>query len=51
MWNEQFWLPRNTTWANFAELEQRGIRLPQLHDLIYVYPLALLLYVTRLLFE
>jgi hypothetical protein len=51
MWNEQFWLPRNTTWNDFTELEQTGIRVPCLHDLIYVYPLAGGLYLTRLSFE
>ncbi|CAF1553521.1 unnamed protein product [Rotaria sp. Silwood1] len=51
MWNEEFWLPRNITWKNFLELKQKGIRLPQFNDLIYVYPLAGILYITRLLFE
>ncbi|CAF1074212.1 unnamed protein product [Rotaria sordida] len=51
MWNEQFWLPRNTTWNDFLELEQKGIRIPQLRDLIYVYPLAGILYIIRVLFE
>jgi hypothetical protein len=51
MWNEQFWLPRNTTWKDFIELEQKGIRVPCLQDLIYVYPLACVLYITRLVFE
>lgn len=51
MWNEEFWLPRNITWRDFDELEQQGIRLPRFKDLIYVYPLALILYLTRILFE
>ncbi len=51
IWNEQFWLPNNITWNDFTELEQNGIRLPKFHDLIYVYPLAGLLYITRLVFE
>lgn len=51
MWNEQFWLPRNTTWKDFAELKQNGIEVPQLYHLIYVYPLAAVLYITRHLYE
>jgi hypothetical protein len=51
MWNEQFWLPKNTTWRDFLELKQRGIHVPEFHHLAYVYPLAALLYITRLLFE
>ncbi|CAF0714312.1 unnamed protein product [Adineta steineri] len=51
IWNDQFWLPENITWNDFSQLEQNGIRLPQIHDLIYVYPLAGILYITRVLFE
>ncbi|CAF0957648.1 unnamed protein product [Adineta ricciae] len=51
MWNEHFWLPRNTTWRDFVELEQQGIRVPRFQDLLYVYPLAGVLYILRLLFE
>ncbi|CAF1989914.1 unnamed protein product [Rotaria magnacalcarata] len=51
IWNDEFWLPQNTTWQNFHELEQNGVRLPKIRDLLYVYPLAALLYITRLLFE
>ncbi|CAF1318972.1 unnamed protein product [Adineta steineri] len=51
MWNEEFWLPKNTTWNDFVELRQKGIRIPQFHDLLYVYPLAGVLYIMRILFE
>jgi len=51
MWNEQFWLPKNTTWKDFLELKQQGIYVPEVHHLVYVYPLAGLIYITRLLFE
>jgi hypothetical protein len=51
MWNEAFWLPPNVTWQNFVELEQQGVVLPRLRDLLYVYPLAGVLYITRFFFE
>lgn len=51
MWSERFWLPRNTTWKNFTELRESGVEIPELYHLLYVYPLAALLYITRLLFE
>ncbi|UJR14933.1 hypothetical protein I4U23_001915 [Adineta vaga] len=51
MWNEHFWLPRNTTWKDFLELEQQGISVPRFQDLLYVYPLAGVLYILRILFE
>lgn len=51
MWNEQFWLPKNITWTDFHQLKQQGIPIPELHHLIYVYPLAGALYLTRLTFE
>jgi hypothetical protein len=51
IWNEEFWLPKNTTWKDFTQLEQNGIRTPKITDLLYVYPLAGLLYLARILFE
>lgn len=51
IWNDEFWLPKNTTWNDFLKLEQNGVRLTRIHDLLYVYPLAGLLYLARLLFE
>lgn len=51
IWNEDFWLPHNVSWNDFHRLEQRGVRLPQAHDLLYVYPLAGVLYLARLFFE
>ena len=51
MWSEQFWLPNNVTWNDFHELEQKGIRLPRMIDLAYVYPFAGILYIIRFIFE
>ena len=51
MWNEQFWLPKNITWQDFAELKQKGVPIPEFRHLAYVYPLAALIYIARLLFE
>ncbi|CAF2699343.1 unnamed protein product [Rotaria sp. Silwood2] len=51
IWTDEFWLPQNITWKDFKQLEQNGIRLPNIQDLFYVYPLAGLLYLTRFLFE
>jgi hypothetical protein len=51
IWNEEFWLPKNTTWNDLYQLEQNGIRVPKFTDLLYVYPLAGLLYLARFLFE
>ncbi|CAF1389224.1 unnamed protein product [Rotaria sordida] len=50
--NERFWLPGNTTWKDFARLEKdENIKLTNPNDLIYVYPLAGIIYVIRVLFE
>jgi hypothetical protein len=50
--NERFWLPANTTWKDFARLEQEeNIKLTNPRDLLYVYPLAGVIYVIRMLFE
>jgi ceramide synthetase len=51
IWNEEFWLPKNTTWKDFNQLEQNGIRVPRIPDLLFVYPLAGIIYIARLLFE
>jgi hypothetical protein len=51
IWNDQFWLPKNTTWKDFNQLEENGIRVPRISDLLYVYPLAGVLYLARLFFE
>ncbi|CAF2648713.1 unnamed protein product [Rotaria sp. Silwood2] len=50
--NERFWLPSNTTWKDFTRLEQEeNIKLTNPKDLLYVFPLAGVIYVIRLLFE
>jgi hypothetical protein len=51
IWNEEFWLPKTATWKDFTQLEQNGIHVPKISDLLYVYPLAGLLYLGRILFE
>lgn len=51
MWNEHFWLPKNITWNDFSNLKQQDIAIPEVQHLIYVYPLAGVLYLTRLVFE
>jgi hypothetical protein len=51
IWPEEFWLPKNTTWKDFSQLEQNGIRVPKVSDLLYVYPLAGIVYLARIFFE
>ena len=51
IWNDRFWLPPNVTWHQFEQLEQRNIAMPKINDLIIVYPIALLIYLTRSIFE
>lgn len=51
IWSEDFWLPKNTSWNDFHLLEQNGTILPHANDLLYVFPLAILLYLTRITFE
>lgn len=51
IWHESLWLPKNISWNDFARLEEAGTRLPRFQDLLYVYPLAGVIYVARLLFE
>lgn len=51
IWNDAFWLPKNVTWNDFTRLEEEGVRIPKVLDLLYVYPLAGLLYLARLFFE
>ncbi|UJR38741.1 hypothetical protein I4U23_031406 [Adineta vaga] len=50
--NERFWLPANTTWKDFARLEQEeNIKLTKSSDLLYAFPLAGVVYLIRVLFE
>ncbi|CAF5009417.1 unnamed protein product [Rotaria sp. Silwood1] len=52
IFNERFWLPANTTWKDFARFEQEEhIKLANPNDLLYIYPLAGVIYVIRVLFE
>lgn len=51
IWNDQFWLPSNVSWKDFQQIESRAIEMPKINDLIIVYPIALIIYLTRLVFE
>ena len=51
IWSEAFWLPNNVTWKEFTQLENNGVYIPKVRDLLYVYPLAGMLYLARLFFE
>ncbi|XP_033104101.1 ceramide synthase 6-like [Anneissia japonica] len=48
-WNERFWLPPNTTWADLRSTDDS--RYPALEDLYIVFPYAVLLLFIRLCFE
>nr|DBA32530.1 TPA: hypothetical protein GDO54_000314 [Pyxicephalus adspersus] len=49
-WNERFWLPQNVTWADLADTEN-GEQYPRAGHLFYAFPIALGIFVLRLLFE
>ncbi|CAF5022907.1 unnamed protein product, partial [Rotaria sp. Silwood1] len=50
--NERFWLAGNTTWQDFARIERdENIKLTNPNDLLYVYPLAAIISVVRMVFE
>lgn len=51
IWSEAFWLPKTTSWKEFDELEKNGTHVAHAHHLFYVYPLAILIYLARILFE
>ncbi|XP_042200125.1 ceramide synthase 6 isoform X2 [Callorhinchus milii] len=48
-WNERFWLPHNVTWADLKNTE--GAEYPQASDLYLAFPVALAIFLVRLLFE
>lgn len=49
-WSEWFWLPGHLTWDDYRNTDP-GMYKPQLEDLLWVPPLALLLCITRVIFE
>ncbi|XP_032807537.1 ceramide synthase 6-like isoform X1 [Petromyzon marinus] len=48
-WNERFWLPHNVTWADMRNPD--GVTFPQAEDLYMAFPLALGIFVVRIIFE
>lgn len=48
-WNEKFWLSNNLTWKDLENTSRRNFG--QAGDLLWAVPLALLLFIVRLLFE
>ncbi|XP_043931528.1 ceramide synthase 6 isoform X2 [Protopterus annectens] len=48
-WNERFWLPHNVTWADLKNTEEATF--PQAEDLYLALPLALCIFMVRLVFE
>ncbi|XP_006783507.1 ceramide synthase 6-like [Neolamprologus brichardi] len=49
-WNERFWLPHNVTWADL-ENPAPGVEYPKVGHLFTALPLALGIFVVRILFE
>ncbi|AWP02476.1 putative ceramide synthase 5 [Scophthalmus maximus] len=49
-WNERFWLPHNVTWADLAD-PAPGLEYPKVGHLFSALPLALGIFVVRILFE
>lgn len=50
VWSERFWFPENVTWADL-EHPPPGVQFPQARHLACALPLAVLLFMVRLLFE
>uniref|UniRef100_A0A8C4SKP5 Ceramide synthase 6 n=1 Tax=Erpetoichthys calabaricus TaxID=27687 RepID=A0A8C4SKP5_ERPCA len=48
-WNERFWLPHNVTWADLKNTEEATF--PQAEDLYLAFPLAVCIFMIRLVFE
>ncbi|KAJ7415592.1 hypothetical protein WISP_77991 [Willisornis vidua] len=48
-WNERFWLPHNVTWADLQSTEEATF--PQAEDLYLAFPLAVCIFMIRMLFE
>jgi len=51
-WNKTFWLPENRTWADLKRDDTPGSPFyPDLYDLYVVFPIALALFLARLVWE
>ncbi|XP_041801511.1 ceramide synthase 5-like [Chelmon rostratus] len=50
IWSERFWLPENVTWADL-ERPPPGVEYPRLRHVLYALPLAVGVFLLRLLFE
>lgn len=50
LWSERFWFPENVTWADL-ESPPPGVDYPRLRHLQSAVPLAVALFVLRVLFE
>jgi len=51
-WNKTFWLPENRTWADLSRSDAPGSPFyPDLYDLLIVFPIAVGLFLARLLWE
>ena len=48
-WSEAFWLPPNVTWEHFENDESTTI--PQVKELLFIFPMAVILYFARILWE
>lgn len=51
IWNENFWLPPNTKWADINPDSNSNINYPDIHHLWYPIPLSVLLLMLRYLLE
>ena len=51
-WNKTFWLPANRTWADLRRSDAPGSPFyPDIYDLLVVFPIAVVLFLARLLWE
>ncbi|XP_042346941.1 ceramide synthase 5-like [Plectropomus leopardus] len=50
IWSERFWLPENVTWADL-ERPPPGVEFPRVRHILYALPLAVGVFLLRLLFE
>lgn len=50
-WSENVWLPPNTTWADLAPNASNEIKHTDYRDLLYPFPMALVMLILRYLFE
>uniref|UniRef100_A0AAQ4R6S8 TLC domain-containing protein n=1 Tax=Gasterosteus aculeatus aculeatus TaxID=481459 RepID=A0AAQ4R6S8_GASAC len=49
-WSESFWLPKNVTWEDL-ERPPPGVEYPRVRHLLYALPLAVMVFLLRMLFE